>query len=98
MKTFRYLENTAILKLDQAVCIGCGVCVTVCPHRVLAMGAGDKAEIVDHGGCMECGACACNCPVNAIFVNQAEGCGCAALIIGSWISRFTGRKIPGCNC
>lgn len=98
MKTFRYLENTVSLQLDKATCIGCGMCVTVCPHRVFVMGRDKKADIADLGGCMECGACACNCPVDAIFVNQAEGCGCAALVIAGWISRFTGKKIAGCNC
>lgn len=97
MKSFRYLDNTAILKLDEEACIGCGNCTTVCPHRVLAL-QGEKARIVDKNGCMECGACATNCPVEAIYVNPDEGCGCAAYIINSWLSRIRGKKVAACGC
>lgn len=97
MKTFRYIANTALLQLNRETCIGCGLCVTVCPHRVFVM-TDSKAEIIDHDGCMECGACACNCPVNAIFVNPDEGCGCATLIINSWIARVTGKNVAGGCC
>jgi len=97
MKTLRYLEETVQLTLDRKLCIGCGNCVTVCPHRVFAKD-GNKAEIRDHGGCMECGACARNCPVEAILVNPTEGCGCATLIIKSWLSRATGGKVSSGCC
>ncbi len=97
MKRFRYLENAPILRLNRKTCIGCGMCTTVCPHRVFAL-SGGKAEIIDRGGCMECGACARNCPVDAIFVNPDEGCGCAALIVQGWISRLTGKAPSGCGC
>jgi len=91
MKDFRYIDNTAILKLDKETCIGCGNCVAVCPHRVLEL-RGDKAEIVDYNGCMECGACARNCPPAAIYVNPDDGCGCAAYILSSWVSKFRGKQ------
>lgn len=97
MKNFRYLEDTVILKLDSNLCIGCGLCATVCPHRVFIV-KDKKARIVDHGGCMECGACARNCPVEAIFVNPDPGCGCAALIVNSWFARVTGKKVSGGCC
>jgi ferredoxin len=97
MKEFRYLEKITILKLDDAACIGCGMCITVCPHGVFTLRDG-KAQITDHGGCMECGACACNCPAGALFVNPDEGCGCAALIINGWLARITGNNISNCGC
>jgi len=95
MKDFRYIDNTAILKLSQESCIGCGNCVTVCPHRVFEL-HGKKAEIIDPNGCMECGACATNCPVTAIYVNPDDGCGCAAYIINSWISKLRGEISSKC--
>ena len=96
MKDFRYIDGAAILKLNEEVCVGCGMCVTVCPHRIFEL-QGKKAHIVDHDACMECGACATNCPTEAIFVNPDEGCGCAALIINSWISKITGKQVnPFC--
>lgn len=97
MKDFRYIDGAAVLKLDREACIGCGNCETVCPHRIFALADG-KAAIIDHDACMECGACAKNCPAEAIHVNPDEGCGCAALIINSWISRILGKPVNVCSC
>lgn len=97
MKGFRYLDGTAILQLSEELCIGCGDCEQVCPHRILKI-SGGKAGIVDPNGCMECGACAKNCPVGAIFVNPDDGCGCATYIINSWMARFLGKKSSDCGC
>lgn len=82
MKNFRYINGVTTLKLDEAACIGCGMCQIVCPHGVFAV-ADRKAAVVDRDGCMECGACALNCPAEAIAVNP--GVGCAAYIIKTWI-------------
>ncbi|GAB4337314.1 MAG: mercury methylation ferredoxin HgcB [Desulfobulbaceae bacterium] len=97
MQDFRYLDDTAILSLDREACVGCAMCVTVCPHRVFEL-RDNKAWIADRNGCMECGACATNCPVSAIHVNPDEGCGCAAYIINSWISRLRGKQVNACSC
>lgn len=97
MKDFRYLDETAILRLSEEKCIGCGNCALVCPHRIFRVRHG-KAEITDRNGCMECGACEKNCPVNAIFVNPDDGCGCAAYIINSWIARISGKPQSDCGC
>lgn len=82
MQNLRYLSNVVTLGLDEARCTGCGQCVEVCPHAVLALN-GKKAHIVDRDGCMECGACATNCPVAAVSVTP--GVGCAAYIISGWL-------------
>ena len=95
MKNLRYLDGTAILKLDDEKCMGCGNCELVCPHRVFRLVYG-KAQIIDKNGCMECAACATNCPVDAIYVNPNDGCGCAAYIINSWIQKITGKKPTQC--
>ncbi len=95
MKTMRYLDGTAILKLNEEKCIGCGNCELVCPHRVFRVLDG-KAQIIDYNGCMECGACSTNCPVEAIYVNPDDGCGCATYIINSWLQKITGKKSSQC--
>lgn len=91
MKVFRYIDGAAILKLDEESCVGCGNCLLVCPHRIFRL-YNKKAKIVDYNACMECGACANNCPVAAIYVNPDDGCGCAAYIINSWISKMRGKR------
>lgn len=91
MSSLRYLENVATLKLDMEKCIGCGLCVEVCPHGVLIMDE-KKAQIFDIDACIECGACAGNCPVEALDV--AKGVGCASAIINGWL---TGEE-PSCDC
>jgi NAD-dependent dihydropyrimidine dehydrogenase PreA subunit len=82
MKTYRHLENVATLAYDRDKCVGCGLCATVCPHRIFAVQDG-KARMLDREACMECGACALNCPTGAIGVTP--GVGCAQLIIQSWL-------------
>lgn len=91
MEKFRYISNVTTLKLDDKICIGCGMCGIVCPHGVFAINT-HKAKIIDRDGCMECGACALNCPVEAIGVNP--GVGCTAYIIQTWIK---GKEAAACG-
>ena len=80
MKSLVYLKDVATLSLDRDKCVGCGMCLTVCPHEVWAMDNG-RARIMDLDQCMECGACRINCPARAIRVET--GVGCAAAVINS---------------
>ena len=91
MDGFRYIDGVSTLRLDDAACIGCGMCEEVCPHGVFGVGE-RKARILDRDVCMECGACALNCPTRAISVNP--GVGCASAILLGWL---TGSK-PSCGC
>lgn len=79
----KYLSKDLSLRLDVSRCIGCKMCVDVCPHGVFAI-ENRKAQIVDRSACMECGACAINCPVNALVV--ASGVGCAEAIINGLLT------------
>ncbi|MBU0514165.1 MAG: 4Fe-4S binding protein [Proteobacteria bacterium] len=84
MKAMVYLPNVVTLALDADRCTGCGGCLEVCPHEVLAVEDG-RARIVRRDACMECGACATNCPFEAIAVQS--GVGCAAAVIKSALGR-----------
>lgn len=78
----RYLPGVTTLELDRDKCVGCGVCLQVCPHEVFRMD-GRTVLIHDRDACMECGACAKNCPAGAISLTP--GVGCAAYIIQTWL-------------
>jgi len=80
----RYLRQVSTLRLDAGRCVGCQMCVAVCPQRVFRMEE-KKAVIADLDGCMECGACALNCAEEAISVRK--GVGCAAAIIAKSLGR-----------
>jgi NAD-dependent dihydropyrimidine dehydrogenase PreA subunit len=91
MVDFIYLKDVVSLELDRDKCVGCGVCLIVCPHAVLSMNNG-YAMIKNRDACMECGACARNCPTEAIAVQA--GVGCAAAVINTAL----GRDSSSCCC
>ncbi len=89
MNSLMYLKDVVTLKLDKRKCVGCGMCLNVCPRAVLSLTNG-TADIVNRDACIECGACSKNCPVTAISVRA--GVGCAAAVINSAL----GRKKSAC--
>jgi len=86
-----YLKDVVTLKLSQEKCIGCGMCLLVCPQAVLSLTNG-KIEIANRDACMECGACARNCPAEAL--NVRSGVGCAVAVVNAML----GRKKSSCCC
>ena len=91
MPKLKYIRDVVTLKLNQLRCIGCGMCLNVCPHAVFEMD-GKKAQIVNRNDCMECGACAQNCPTTAVTVRAGIGC-VTAIITGA----LRGTE-PTCAC
>jgi NAD-dependent dihydropyrimidine dehydrogenase PreA subunit len=71
--------------LDEATCIGCGLCVEICPMDVFRMrttvdilspskrsfARSSKAYITYPKDCMTCFTCELKCPVSAISVGYA---------------------------
>jgi NAD-dependent dihydropyrimidine dehydrogenase PreA subunit len=84
MKELIYLKDVVTLELNQEVCVGCKMCLVVCPHDVFGMGNG-HAVVKNRDACMECGACATNCPTEAVTVNA--GVGCATAVINTALNR-----------
>ncbi|MGD8988949.1 MAG: mercury methylation ferredoxin HgcB [Syntrophobacterales bacterium] len=80
----QYLKDVVTLELDSDKCTGCGLCVQVCCHAVIAHNE-KVVQILDRDSCMECGACAMNCPVEAVTVRS--GVGCAWAIFQEWFKK-----------
>jgi NAD-dependent dihydropyrimidine dehydrogenase PreA subunit len=52
----------AVVNKDD--CVGCGLCVDVCPNSAIKMG--DGVAIIDPDTCIDCESCVSECPNSAI--------------------------------
>ncbi|TRZ67391.1 MAG: hydrogenase iron-sulfur subunit [Methanothrix sp.] len=52
---------TAMVDTDK--CIGCKLCVDICPSKAISV---ERTAMVDEASCKGCGTCAAACPVDAI--------------------------------
>lgn len=64
------MQNPVTTSIDQDTCIGCGLCVEVCPAKTISMQNG-KA-VVTGTYSMGCGHCEAVCPVDAVRVDALE--------------------------
>lgn len=70
VQQFYYMGRTAVTsdflpKIDIATCIGCEMCVKVCPNKVLAL-VNNLPKIVHPAACDYSSACQEICPSGAI--------------------------------
>lgn len=59
-------------KVDEELCIGCGLCSEICPD-IFEMGDDDLAHVINPERCQEAGCCeeaAEECPVEAISLEE----------------------------
>lgn len=91
MKDLIYLKDVVTLRVDSDKCTGCGMCLEVCPHGVMAIEE-KRVRIGNRDACMECGACNRNCPFGAVSVEA--GVGCAAAVINGML----GGQNASCGC
>lgn len=57
-----------VSSIDKDICIGCGICASLCPYQAIQMlkiGKARKAETIA-ASCKGCGICASRCPTFAI--------------------------------
>lgn len=69
----------AKLIVDTQLCKGCGLCITVCPKKLLELNrecTNNKGynvmRITDEGACSLCASCAITCPDTAITLERIE--------------------------
>lgn len=60
-----------IIKIDEALCDGCGVCVPSCAEGAIQVVDG-KVKVIDDKYCDGLGACLGECPVGALTVVERE--------------------------
>ena len=56
--------STAIFKVDENLCYGCGACIALCPVNVLTLN--ERMIYVDEPNCTHCKLCIPSCPVFAL--------------------------------
>jgi NADPH-dependent glutamate synthase beta subunit-like oxidoreductase/CheY-like chemotaxis protein/NAD-dependent dihydropyrimidine dehydrogenase PreA subunit len=66
-------SELAPITLNQDLCSGCGVCVTVCPYDALSLVKtdGGRAALMDIIRCKRCGLCVSACPSGAVTINDS---------------------------
>ncbi len=75
-------------------CIGCGVCVDICPYSAIELFE-DQAMVSGH--CTVCGACAEVCPVDAIVIEGTASEGLAAQTKTDWSGIWVFAETEGGN-
>ncbi|MGO9137481.1 MAG: nitroreductase family protein [Syntrophales bacterium] len=64
------MDRTLTTVIDGEKCIGCGLCVKVCPRRIISMQ--DEKAVVTGDRSIQCGHCAMVCPVDAVTVEAVD--------------------------
>jgi 2-oxoglutarate ferredoxin oxidoreductase subunit delta len=64
--------NKKELKINQAWCKGCGICIAFCPKNALELVDG-KAQLKHDNECIMCSLCELRCPDYAIYVTDGKG-------------------------
>ena len=64
------VSEPTIAAVDERLCVGCGLCVSVCPYEARALHPWKKLATVNAALCQGCGACAVVCRNKATTVRN----------------------------
>lgn len=79
-------------------CSGCGICVEVCPEKILEIGGGNYPWVnFAVGHCTFCGACRQHCPEQALGSGDDESPWPCKAIIGSGCLAHQGTTCRSCG-
>ncbi|HKK89779.1 MAG TPA: 4Fe-4S binding protein, partial [Desulfobacteraceae bacterium] len=56
--------------IDPDICVGCQVCIGLCPYSAIEFDAFNHVSVVNHAVCKGCGSCAGHCPSGAAKVRH----------------------------
>jgi heterodisulfide reductase subunit A len=60
------LHDPTVAHVDEEVCSGCGVCVSICTYKAISLDNNRKVAVVNEALCEGCGSCVATCPSKAI--------------------------------
>jgi len=66
-------QKLKAIVINRDWCKGCGICIALCPKKVLELDGSDKAVAIRPADCICCRMCELRCPDLAIEVLTEEG-------------------------